>query len=132
MKKFSSIQKATVKRTRQSVDSLVEKLNKINTKIEELIVQQNEHINMIEMMEAPIIAMTGYRSTDLCTKDKDEKTGQARFNLLYPETLIPVEVPVDIQEVISNTEKDPRDVYESVMEETESITEQLEDMNLDF
>lgn len=131
MKKFSSIQKATVKRTRQSVDSLVEKVNKINAKIEDLIAQHSEHMNMIEMMEAPIIAMTGFRSTDLCAKEKDEKTGQARFNFLYPETLIPVEIPQDIQEVL-DTEDDPRDVFNSVIEDSMDTEETTVDEEYNY
>lgn len=110
MKEFTSIQKATVKRTRQNVDSYLEKLNKINTKIEELVKQGNEFSNMIEMMEAPIIAMTGFRSIDLCAKEKDEKTGQARFNLLYPETLIPV---------VEETEHIEKTITDELYEETE-------------
>jgi hypothetical protein len=110
MKEFTSIQKATVKRTRQNVDSYFEKLNKINTKIEELVKQGNELSNMIEMMEAPIIAMTGFRSIDLCAKEKDEKTGQARFNLLYPETLIPV---------VEETENVEETITDELYEETE-------------
>jgi hypothetical protein len=110
MKEFTSIQKATVKRTRQNVDSYFEKLNKINTKIEELVKQGNELSNMIEMMEAPIIAMTGFRSIDLCAKEKDEKTGQARFNLLYPETLIPV---------VEETEHIEETITDELYEETE-------------
>ena len=110
MKEFTSIQKATVKRTRQNVDSYFEKLNKINTKIEELVKQGNELSNMIEMMEAPIIAMTGFRSIDLCAKEKDEKTGQARFNLLYPETLIPV---------VEETENVEETITDELHEETE-------------
>lgn len=110
MKEFTSIQKATVKRTRQNVDSYFEKLNKINTKIEELVKQGNELSNMIEMMEAPIIAMTGFRSIDLCAKEKDEKTGQARFNLLYPETLVPV---------VEETEHIEETITDELYEETE-------------
>lgn len=110
MKEFTSIQKATVKRTRQNVDSYFEKLNKINTKIEELVKHGNELSSMIEMMEAPIIAMTGFRSIDLCAKEKDEKTGQARFNLLYPETLVPV---------VEETEHIEETITDELYEETE-------------
>ena len=110
MKKFTSIQKANVKRTRQSVDSSFEKLNKINAKIEALQADKKELEDSIEMMETFIIHMTGYRSTDLCIKEKDEKTGQARFVLLYPETLIPV---------VEETENVKETITEELHEETE-------------
>lgn len=103
MKEFTSIQKATVKRTRQNVDSSFEKLNKINAKIEKLQKEKEEFESMIEMMELPIIHMTGFKSTDLCIKTKDEKTGQARFVLLYPETLIPaIDETEHIEETITD------------------------------
>lgn len=110
MKEFTSIQKATVKRTRQNVDSSFEKLNKINAKIEKLQKEKEEFESMIEMMELPIIHMTGFKSTDLCIKTKDEKTGQARFVLLYPETLIPV---------VEETESIEETVTDELYEETE-------------
>jgi hypothetical protein len=103
MKEFTSIQKATVKRTRQNVDSSFEKLAKINDKLAKLQKEKAEFESMIEMMELPILHMTGYRSTDLCIKTKDEKTGQARFVLLYPETLIPaVEETEHVEETITD------------------------------
>lgn len=110
MKEFTSIQKATVKRTRQNVDSSFEKLNKINAKIEKLQKEKEEFESMIEMMELPIIHMTGYKSTDLCIKTKDEKTGQARFVLLYPETLVPV---------VEETEHIEETITDELYEETE-------------
>ena len=110
MKEFTSIQKATVKRTRQNVDSSFEKLNKINAKIEKLQAEKAELESMIEMMELPIIHMTGYKSTDLCVKTKDEKTGQARFVLLYPETLVPV---------VEETEHIEETITDELYEETE-------------
>lgn len=110
MKEFTSIQKATVKRTRQNVDSSFEKLNKINAKIEKLQAEKEELQSMIEMMELPIVHMTGYNSTDLCVKTKDEKTGQARFVLLYPETLIPV---------VEETEHIEETITDELYEETE-------------
>lgn len=110
MKEFTSIQKATVKRTRQNVDSSFEKLNKINAKIEKLQAEKEEFQSMVEMMEFPIVHMTGYKSTDLCIKTKDEKTGQARFVLLYPETLIPV---------VEETENVEEAVTDELHEETE-------------
>lgn len=110
MKEFTSIQKATVKRTRQNVDSSFEKLNKINAKIEKLQKEKEEFESMIEMMELPIIHMTGFKSTDLCIKTKDEKTGQARFVLLYPETLIPV---------VEETEHIEETITDELYEETE-------------
>lgn len=110
MKEFTSIQKATVKRTRQNVDSSFEKLNKINAKIEKLQKEKEEFESMIEMMELPIIHMTGFKSTDLCIKTKDEKTGQARFVLLYPETLIPV---------VEETESIEETITDELYEETE-------------
>lgn len=110
MKEFTSIQKATVKRTRQNVDSSFEKLTKINAKLEKLQKEKAEFESMIEMMELPIIHMTGYKSTDLCIKTKDEKTGQARFVLLYPETLIPV---------VEETEHIEETITDELYEETE-------------
>lgn len=110
MKEFTSIQKATVKRTRQNVDSSFEKLNKINAKLEKLQKEKTEFESMIEMMELPIIHMTGFKSTDLCIKTKDEKTGQARFVLLYPETLIPV---------VEETEHIEETITDELYEETE-------------
>lgn len=110
MKEFTSIQKATVKRTRQNVDSSFEKLAKINDKLAKLQKEKAEFESMIEMMELPILHMTGYRSTDLCIKTKDEKTGQARFVLLYPETLIPV---------VEETEHIEETITDELYEETE-------------
>jgi hypothetical protein len=114
MKEFTSIQKATVKRTRQNVDSSFEKLTKINAKIEKLQKEKEEFESMIEMMELPIIHMTGYKSTDLCIKTKDEKTGQARFVLLYPETLIPTSIPT-----IDEVEHIEEAITDELYEETE-------------
>lgn len=110
MKEYTSIQKATVKRTRQNVDSSFEKLAKINAKLEKLQKEKEEFESMIEMMELPIIHMTGYKSTDLCIKTKDEKTGQARFVLLYPETLVPV---------VEETEHIEETITDELYEETE-------------
>lgn len=111
MKEFTSIQKATVKRTRQNVDSSFEKLNKIKAQIEKLQKEANEYESMIDMMEMAIIHMTGYKSTDLCVKEKDPKTGQARFVLLYPETLVPV---------VEETEHIEETIADELYEETES------------
>lgn len=114
MKEFTSIQKATVKRTRQNVDSSFEKLTKINAKLAKLQEEKAELESMVEMMELPILHMTGYRSTDLCIKTKDEKTGQARFVLLYPETLIPTSIPA-----IDETEHIEETITNELYEETE-------------
>lgn len=66
MKEFSKFEIATIKRTAQSVSSMVIKKNKIKAQIDELQAEYDQLATMQEQYEAPIKTMTGgYTTEDL-------------------------------------------------------------------
>lgn len=100
MKEFSKFEIATIKRTAQSVASMVIKKNKIKAQLDELQAEYDQLVTMQEQYEAPIKTMTGGYTTEDLVERVVENTGkvdkegrpikQTKYNLKYPETVIPV------------------------------------------
>lgn len=132
MKEFSKFEIATIKRTAQSVASMVIKKNKIKAQLDELQAEYDQLATMQEQYEAPIKTMTGgYTTEDLVERvventgkvDKDGKPiKQTKYNLKYPKTVIPV--PCDEGTIIGGTgEEVPDDTEAPAIESVEHGTE---------
>lgn len=133
MKEFTSIQKASLKRTMANVYQYVEKVNKLNAQIEKLNEQKEEYKTMIEMIDAPTLHMTGYHSIDLFDKTKDPKTNQTRFVFKYPETIVPIseelqELPEKVIIDIPEDNNTNIEVFDNSME-TETVNSEDSEYN---
>lgn len=131
MKEFSKFEIATIKRTAQSVASMVIKKNKIKAQLDELQAEYDQLATMQEQYEAPIKTMTGgYTTEDLIERvventGKVDKEGkpikQTKYNLKYPKTVIPV--PCDEGTVISGAGEEAPDDEAPAIENVEHGTE---------
>lgn len=132
MKEFSKFEIATIKRTAQSVASMVIKKNKIKAQLDELQAEYDQLVTMQEQYEAPIKTMTGGYTTEDLVERVVENTGkvdkegrpvkQTKYNLKYPKTVIPV--PCDEGTVISGaSEEAPDDTEAPAIESVEHGTE---------
>lgn len=109
MKEFSKFEIATIKRTAQSVASMVIKKNKIKAQLDELQAEYDQLAAIQEQYEAPIKTMTGGYTTEDLVERVVENTGkvdkegrpikQTKYNLKYPKTVIPVPSDAEVQEV---------------------------------
>lgn len=107
MTKFSKWDVARIKRTAQNVDQYVTKKNKLVAKMEELQAELDEVTKLIDITDAPTVALTGYHSEDLVKKvviptDKTDKNGNVikvtKYELRYPETIIPNSINSKLEE----------------------------------
>lgn len=132
MKEFSKFEIATIKRTAQSVASMVIKKNKIKAQLDEMQAEYDQLATMQEQYEAPIKTMTGGYTTEDLVERVVENTGkvdkegrpikQTKYNLKYPKTVIPV--PCDEGTVISGAgEEAPDDTEAPTIESAEHGTE---------
>lgn len=129
MKEFSKFEIATIKRTAQSVSSMVIKKNKIKAQIDELQAEYDQLATMQEQYEAPIKTMTGGYTTEDLVERVVENTGkvdkegrpikQTKYNLKYPKTVIPV--PCDEGTVISGAGEEAPDDTEAPVTEAPVI-----------
>lgn len=118
-KKFTKFELARMKRTAQNVDQYITKKNKLVEKINALQAELDGINSLIELTDAPTIAMTGgYGTEDIIRKvvtptDKLDKNGNVikvtSYEFLYPDTIIPPtttedEVSVVTEEVEIETE----------------------------
>lgn len=97
-KKFSKFELARIKRTAQNVNQYLTKKNKLEEQINK-IQQELDAINkLIDITDAPNVALTGYHSEDIIRKvvtptDKVDKNGnvikQTTFEFIYPDTIVP-------------------------------------------
>ena len=86
-KNFSKFEIASIKRTAQSVDKYVNKKAQLIEKKAELDAEINQLSIMINGWQEPIKQMTGgFTTEDLIVRGEDKK-----YELKYPETVIPVE-----------------------------------------
>lgn len=103
-KKFTKFELARLKRTAQNVSQFVTKKNKLITQIAELQAELDSINNMIDLTDAPTVALTGYHSEQIIKKvvtptDKLDKKGnilkQTTYEFIYPDTIIPpvIEIP---------------------------------------
>lgn len=103
-KKFTKFELARLKRTAQNVSQFVTKKNKLITQIAELHTELDSINKMIDLTDAPTVALTGYHSEQIIKKvvtptDKLDKKGnilkQTTYEFIYPDTIIPpvIEVP---------------------------------------
>jgi len=104
MKKFSSFELARIKRTAQNVEAFIKQRNKYQEQIAELTKEVEELNKLIEVTDAPTVALTGYHTEDIIRKvitptDKVDKNGKiikkTTYEFIYPDTIVP---PVDIEE----------------------------------
>lgn len=118
-KEFSKFFIASLKRTAQNVSPLVRKKQKLQAEI----VEREEELKSIQVQidayEAPIKEVTGgYGVEDLVVRtvevtDKTDKDGKpvkiTKWNLRYPETIVPVEeavaeTPAEVAETTDTAE----------------------------
>lgn len=103
-KKFTKFELARLKRTAQNVSQFVTKKNKLIARIAELQAELDSINNMIDLTDAPTVALTGYHSEQIIKKvvtpsDKLDKNGNlikvTTYEFIYPDTIIPpvIEVP---------------------------------------
>ena len=103
-KKFTKFELARLKRTAQNVEQFVAKKNKLVSQINKLQEELDTVNKMIELTDAPTVAMTGFHSEEIIKKvitptDKLDKNGNVvkmtTFEFIYPDTIVPpvVEVP---------------------------------------
>lgn len=107
-KEFTKFELARLKRTAQNVDQYLKQKTKLIAKIEELNNELQGVQQMIDLTDAPTVAMTGYHTEDIIKKvvtptDQVNKNGdvikKVTFEFIYPDTIVP---PV---EETTNTEK---------------------------
>lgn len=112
-KKFTKFELARLKRTAQNVSQFVTKKNKLITQIAELQAELDSINNMIDLTDAPTVALTGYHSEQIIKKvvtptDKLDKKGnilkQTTYEFIYPDTIIPPVVEEPIVEEKSEVE----------------------------
>ena len=116
-KKFTKFELARLKRTAQNVSQFVTNKNKLITQIAELQTELDSINNMIDLTDAPTVALTGYHSEQIIKKvvtptDKLDKKGnilkQTTYEFIYPDTIIPpvVEEPiVEEESEVENSEE---------------------------
>lgn len=115
-KEFSKFFIASLKRTAQNVSPLVRKKQKLQAEIAEREEELKSIQVQIDAYEAPIKEVTGgYGVEDLVVRtvevtDKTDKDGKpvkiTKWNLRYPETIVPVEEAVaeTTAEVVETTD----------------------------
>lgn len=118
-KEFSKFFIASLKRTAQNVSPLVRKKQKLQAEIAEREEELKSIQVQIDAYEAPIKEVTGgYGVEDLVVRtvevtDKTDKDGKpvkiTKWNLRYPETIVPVEeavaeTPVEVVETTDTAE----------------------------
>lgn len=108
-KKFTKFELARLKRTAQNVEQFVARKNKLTAQIAELQAELDSVNNMIDLTDAPTVALTGYHSEQIIRKvvtptDKLDKKGnilkQTTFEFIYPDTIIPVAVETEPTPVV--------------------------------
>lgn len=121
-KKFSKFELARLKRTAQNVEQFVAKKNRLVAQINKIQAELDEVNNMIELTDAPTVAMTGYHSEEIIKKvvtptDKLDKNGNVikmtTFEFIYPDTIIPPVTAEHVETVVEETMGE-----EPVVEET--------------
>lgn len=122
-KKFTKFELARLKRTAQNVEQFVANKNKLTAQIAELQAELDSVNNMIDLTDAPTVALTGYHSEQIIRKvvtltDKLDKKGnilkQTTFEFIYPDTIVPpigeapvVEETVEVEGAIDETDFTP-------------------------
>lgn len=102
-KEFTKFELARLKRTAQNVDQYLKQKAKLNAKIEEIKKELVSIQQMIDLTDAPTVAMTGGYSTEQIIKkvvvptDQVDKNGnvikKVTFEFIYPDTIIPPAEP---------------------------------------
>lgn len=117
-KEFTKFELARLKRTAQNVDQYLKQKTKLLSKIEEIKAELENVQKMIDLTDAPTVAMTGYHTEDIIKKvvtptDQVNKNGdvikKVTFEFIYPDTIIPPvqeevmavveEVKVEVEEI---------------------------------
>lgn len=100
MRKFTKMEVAAIKRTAANVNKFVAQKEKLAKKLEQINMEYQAIADSLEVWEAPIKKLTGgYTTEDLINKvvttstDKEGKqVTTVKYELKYPETVIPVAV----------------------------------------
>lgn len=119
-KEFSKFFVASLKRTAQNVSALVREKQKLIEKMKEADDKLHIIQKQIDSYDAPIREATGgYGVEDLIFRtveitDKTDKDGKpvkvTKWNLKYPETIIPVEEP----EIINSEKKEEEETAQYI------------------
>ena len=119
-KEFSKFFVASLKRTAQNVSALVREKQKLIEKMKEADDKLHIIQKQIDSYDAPIREATGgYGVEDLIVRtveitDKTDKDGKlvkvTKWNLKYPETIIPVEEP----EIINSERKEEEETIQHI------------------
>ena len=115
-KEFTKFELARLKRTAQNVDQYLKQKTKLIAKIEELNNELQGVQQMIDLTDAPTVAMTGYHTEDIIKKvvtptDQVNKNGdvikKVTFEFMYPDTIVPrVEETTNTEETESFEENE--------------------------
>lgn len=103
MRKFTKMEIAAIKRTAANVNKFVAQKERLAKKKEQIDAEFEAISESLAVWEAPIKKLTGgYTTEDLINKvvTTDMKDGKpvttVKYELKYPETVIPVEVQTEI------------------------------------
>lgn len=133
-KEFSKFFVASLKRTAQNVSPLVRRKQKLQAEIAEREEELKSIQVQLDTYEAPIKEATGgYGTEDLVVRtvevtDKVDKDGKpikvTKWNLKYPETIVPVEETAELAELDDEeTEAPEAGTVEAAAETLEPETE---------
>lgn len=133
-KEFSKFFVASLKRTAQNVSPLVRRKQKLQAEIAEREEELKSIQVQLDTYEAPIKEATGgYGTEDLVIRtvevtDKVDKDGKpikvTKWNLKYPETIVPVEETVELAKLDDEeTEAPEAGTVEAAAETLEPETE---------
>lgn len=116
IRKYTKFEIASIKRTAESINKLIEQRKKATNKIEELTKKVEDLQSQIDVWDTPIKNMTGYSTEDLVEKIKEDN-GPAKFVLKYPETVVPATEDIiaeDLENVPANIEIDEEEKIEEI------------------
>lgn len=135
-KEFSKFFIASLKRTAQNVSPLVRRKQKLQAEIAD---RENELKSIqvqLDTYEAPIKEATGgYGTEDLIIRtvevtDKVDKDGkplkQTKWNLRYPETIVPVEEAAEATEATEPDDEAEASTVEAPAENAENVEAESE------
>ena len=131
-KRFTKTTIAAMKRTAMNAFSLIEKRNKIDTKIALLLEEKESLQEQIDSIDAYTIMITGgYGSEDIFTKEvvtiekNDKITTQTIYTLKYPDTIIPAVNNTEIVTELETTDGEIEEDFIPEVEEQDSIDDVL-------
>lgn len=112
---FTKFELARLKRTAQNVEGFLKKKHKLEETIQKAQVELDSILKLIELTDAPTVAMTGYSTEDIIKKvvtvtDQLDKNSnpikKVTFEFKYPDTILPPEAFKESEEPSVNALED--------------------------